>query len=620
MSKRKKISKKKEVLLPAIIVATISCFIIPLLNFNTTLDPVLYPRFLAWSVSILVLLFVLWVLLKNDKFQLYKIPFPLIIAFGVFLLITVLTLIPAINPYEGITDLFKWFLFFLFIIIIVQVFTNSRKAFEIIVKAVLIYSIIAVVIGLYQFFDDALLNNDPNAIHEVKGLSGHKNQFSISLFLLLPFVIASWVVLPKSWQMIKIASSGLILIMLAILQTRAVWIAMFISGFVLIIMLLFKYRKKVFSSKKIKSFLSIVLLLLLAFVVGAFLFPDLFIYKRLATIINPDYTSNEWRIEMWNATYHLFLDNWFRGVGGGNWKIAIYPYYSDYLPSVYRHWRAAHNDYLEIAAEKGLFGLLSYIWIYLLILYFGIIRIFNETDKKEIGISVSFLFGIVGYMIISFFSFPATRIYHFVFLSILMAGVIAGYLKTMGQDGYKYKSHWKFYFLIPIIVVYMSAHFGTICIQSELNLVKLKVFKQKNDLKNFELYADKAYSKFAPIEAVSSLPIIMFKGLLEFQKQNFEKANVYFLQGYKEHPNSISVLNNIGGAYGGMKEYDSALVYYQKALTIFPHYEYSLLNSAKAHYMKNDLENAYITILYCDPKSKNEEIKQFREFLKEKID
>ncbi|MEZ5147879.1 MAG: O-antigen ligase family protein [Bacteroidales bacterium] len=64
-----------------------------------------------------------------------------------------------------------------------------------------------------------------------------------------------------------------------------------------------------------------------------------------------------------------YQDHPVTGVGAGNWKIAVYPYYGRFQPSVYRHWRNTHNDFLQISAEKGLGGFVlfvftapSYLW------------------------------------------------------------------------------------------------------------------------------------------------------------------------------------------------------------------------------------------------------------------
>jgi Flp pilus assembly protein TadD len=159
----------------------------------------------------------------------------------------------------------------------------------------------------------------------------------------------------------------------------------------------------------------------------------------------------------------------------------------------------------------------------------------------------------------------------------------------------------------------MAAHFGVISINSEYNIAKAFEAREKKDWKRVEYYSSKANRNLAPIEPQSSLPISLYQGLAEYNMNHLKKALEHFKKAYSQHPNNISILNNLGSVYGQMGMLDSSIVYYNKSLAIFPHHEVSLLNLSRAYYIQKEFEKAYEVILSCDPRSHNDQVKSGRE-------
>jgi putative inorganic carbon (HCO3(-)) transporter len=82
----------------------------------------------------------------------------------------------------------------------------------------------------------------------------------------------------------------------------------------------------------------------------------------LARLINPspsDWRSAELRTFLWQAGYTMFLDSPLTGVGIGNFKARVGYFSLD--ETILRN--VSHNTYLEVAAEMGLAGLLSYLGV-----------------------------------------------------------------------------------------------------------------------------------------------------------------------------------------------------------------------------------------------------------------
>lgn len=601
--------------------------IIPLLHSKSIVEPVVYPRFTAIAISLFILCVLVWLerkrlidlgFLKKNFFLVYLL----------FIIITTVSLFVAVNPIEGLTDLLKWILLFIFVTLVAFILNSFPRTMELLLKAVVINALLASTIGIYQYFTNAFQNPDPNALYEVKGLMAHKNQFSISIFLLLPFIINAILSFKGIWRSFAIVAlifSGINILML---QTRAVWIAILFTGLIGLIILAFlnkRYSFLTIRNKSVKKTLIVAFVVFVLAIVSGVVIPVnnpvKQITNRISTVFNPDYTSNQWRLEIWDSTLDLIKDNPIIGVGAGNWKINIYPYYSEHLPSVFRHWRNPHNDYLSILSEKGILGFIFYLLIFLILIYYSIDHIIKLKDKRKNLSATVWLLGIVGYLIVSFFSFPNDRPNHWIFISLLMAIILV--------DQFNVKEHKrnenlltpiKFLIVVSLAITSYAVYFGIKAIISEVNIAKVITAKEKKDWDKVGYFAEKANYYFAPIEPSSSFPISQYQGLAEYNKGNFVDALGHFKKAYAKHPTSISVINNLGSVYGQMGQMDSSIVFHKKSLEIFPHYETSLMNLTRAYYIMEDYEKAYQVVLSCDPKSENEQVKNARVAIEAKLD
>jgi O-antigen ligase len=619
-------TKQKGVFMPSLLWAVTLIVVIPLIHVKSVLDPVLYPRFTAWSVSLLLLIVVLWIYRKSFSFDLQYFKSGFFYAFLSFILISILSLFFAINPMEGLTDIFKWLLFGISFFMVVNLLKNPESTLEIIFKAVIINAVLAILIGFYQYFTKVIGNPDPNAIYEMKGLMAHKNQYSISLYLLLPFLLSAHFFLKKSWKKLNVVVFVFVILIIIMLQTRAVWIALFLAGILSALFIFVSFWKNgmiTVNTNRVKMIVIPAASIFVLFIVFLFAFPAIGFVKtistRISSIFDLGFSSNEWRLQMWDATYRLFQDNKIFGVGAGNWKIAIYPYYSEYMPSVFKHWRNPHNDFLGIAAEKGIFGLLAFVAMFVMLIYYAIRVIFKSKKKNDILLGSFLLFGLLGFLVISFFSFPAERMNQLIFVALIVAILVSKYFQLELQKAQTRKINFYFIFAPLAILLYFSIHLGIVNLNMEKQMVKVFVLKDKKEWNKMEKYVDRAYSKFASLEPNHTLPVILYKGLAKFEQQEYEKSLVYFKEAYYSHPNSVSVLNNLGSAYGQLNKIDSSIVYQRKSLEIFPHYERGLTNLAKSFYFNGEFEKAYQIILRCDPESETKEVGQIRRVVEQKL-
>lgn len=124
------------------------------------------------------------------------------------------------------------------------------------------------------------------------------------------------------------------------------------------------------------------------------------IYNRLLTIGNMKDTSTSYRFAIYKASGVLMQDYWLRGVGLG----------SDILTRTFRSYPPmfdgnfpihTHNNYLQVWAETGLFGMLAFFSAILYQLKSGIKAFLAGTDRRVKNLLAAAIAGFCGILLVS---------------------------------------------------------------------------------------------------------------------------------------------------------------------------------------------------------------------------
>ncbi len=111
-------------------------------------------------------------------------------------------------------------------------------------------------------------------------------------------------------------------------------------------------------------------------------------YFRLFDARTVQVTPENWpvvhRMALWQSAWYMFLSSPISGVGAGNFD-AAYPYFAlpDWISFPLGH---AHNYYLNLLAETGILGLISYTVLVLSIFIYCLRALFSYKDKSDLGI------------------------------------------------------------------------------------------------------------------------------------------------------------------------------------------------------------------------------------------
>lgn len=194
-----------------------------------------------------------------------------------------------------------------------------------------------------------------------------------------------------------------LILLITIIGSRASYIGVFIFGLFLVYRIVFIEKKQ--KQKKRIPFT------LLGIMISSILF-NIFISNQSdntnfvdrtaqISVDRTDGSINQ-RLTYYSASYSFIVENFFFGIGLGNWKLRsiekvknnidayVIPYYS-------------HNDFLQIFSEIGFFGFLSYLSIYIS----ALLSIFKNW-RMEVY-SYLFVF-IIFYSIDSMLNFPMGRL------------------------------------------------------------------------------------------------------------------------------------------------------------------------------------------------------------------
>ncbi|OFY47399.1 MAG: hypothetical protein A2W85_01685 [Bacteroidetes bacterium GWF2_41_31] len=585
--------------------------VLPFVYSEKVLDPTLAPRLLG--LGIIVGLLLLYNLLRPLKDR-PSLNFLRLAIFPVFLGLivwSVITIIPATTPVEGLFDIAKTLLTFFLLVLATQIFINNKNWIDVLTQGIVMSSIFATSIGIYQYFDTIPGKGNSDifgALYEIKGLMAHKNHFAISLFLMLPFVIFGMINLKKWWKVLSIYSVVMIVLNILLLQTRSVWIATFIFSLALFFISTLVKKQLNFNLVTKKQAVIVTAGFLLVLFLGIYVVQKTGAYQTLkfkvSTIFDSDSHHNQGRLRIWESTLNLSEDHLIAGVGAGNWKLEIPPYFPYNYDLTYQNWRRPHNDYLWVLSEKGFLGLVMYLLLFMLIgfYYFKILR--TENDKHKLIFASLVFSGIIGYLAIAFFDFPMERINHQVYIAIMMAAIIGIYYQNYPSKSPDHLNNQ--YFKIhafAVILVSATLYYSWTLLQMERNIHQVIAYRNVSNWKKMIEYSDKAFNKLTPIDAFSS-PIHLHMGEADLNMKNYKQAKKDLEIAFEYSPNNISVLNNLAIVSAELNNSKAAIDYLDYGLSIYPKYEASLFNKVNVYYRDKDYARAYVALLNCNTKNK----------------
>lgn len=573
--------------------------VLPFIRLGSAQDTVLMPRLLALAVFLAI--FIVFALFgKNKKLISFVVPKePVFLLLVLYLLMVAVSMASASNPREGFFDLARTTVFIVMVFCWYQVFSASGDWFVKLPKIIAVSALLAAGIGYYQYFVHVAANpasrlpDGRDTLYAVEGLMAHKNLFSSYLMLMVPFLVFGLIKFRKSWRVLASAALVFVVVLIVLLGTRAVWVGTIVSIFFVLTMILF-YKKKLEISNINTRYLAFSGLLFFIVIAALLLFGGRqqgnSYVKKLASIVRPSESNNHFRLSIWDITFDMVKEKPLTGVGAGNWQIIAPSHFNKIqLKGKEVNWQTPHNDFLWILSEKGFPGLLLFLSVFGF-LFFYLCRILTGKAPKDVKLAALLLSsGVIAYLADSFFDFPYQRIDHQVFLSLFIAGILAIYhqsqaSKPLIKNGAGVGA-------VLVLMLVCCSVYGYQAIQLEIHSKKAFILRSQGNPKEALAEINKAENPFRNIDAIGS-PLDYYIGMIYSDLKDYKKSNFCFQKAFKQHPNHVALLNNLGLSYYQTGDCQQAEKYLLKALDIVPSYKESRINLATVYYSEKKYAEA----------------------------
>lgn len=548
------------------------------------MDEFLVGRFLFFSIL------GLWALFFIVKQKEYNIQI-LDVAFIFYYTLTSVSLTWSVLPSAGFFPLQSIGLAYIFYVLFRLIMVKLKLPW--IQKMILLGSVLVIGVVIIQLIEIGLTSGiSNNNIYEITGWTGHKNLTASILYLLFGLTVYYYFLGKRS------IGVGLIMLLqlavIFILQSRAVVLALFVF-LSCIITYSFITKNSVWPSIKFK----LIYLLTGAILLGVILF---FIFGgTLADIkkLSPDTymksASGTERRFVWYKTRQLIKENWIKGYGAGNWKL-VFP--SKSIEGSYRLqtqnviFTRAHNDYLEIWAETGIVGLISYLSLFIISFWYIIQKFRSDNKEKRLSTLIPF-FLLIGYMIIAFFDFPKERIEHNLMLSLLfaLASPAAEEVKKLNFNISFKGNYFRIGYWLLACTLALNCIYSYYLINGEHHIRKAMEAQVINQWQKVEEESKKAYSPFYQINPIAT-SVKWLEGLALYHQGRFADAEIAFILASRHTPFHFNSLNDYASCLVQLKKYTEAIEIYKKVLFINPRFEDAMFNISFAYSQLKEYDKA----------------------------
>lgn len=284
--------------------------------------------------------------------------------------------------------------------------------------------------------------------------------------------------------------------------------------------------------------------------------------------------SIQTRLDMWENSLSLFKEAPVLGVGIGNWQYEYPPY--DEGESVWEGAtpRRPHNDYIWIATEQGIVGLLTYLWI-LVTAFFLIFRLIRTLNRSRVALPFFIGIAIIALSTHAAFSFPKERIaismLFWFYLTILAI------LETDNRPR-SHSSVWKMAHVIGLLIIASGLLLSVRALKFDAHFARAQQAVERNDWNQVVRETSAAIN-----QGLFDPQIYLLRGVGHTYLGNYQQAANDNLTCLSYHPHFLNALNNMGLIYNTLQNYQQSIPYLQQALEINPQHADAYANLGVAY-------------------------------------
>jgi len=508
----------------------------------------------------------------------------------------------------------KYFLYLSYILIFfyINILVKNMKMIIFLLKTFFITTTIISIYAILQFYGvDPFLYN----FGTITSTIGQKNLISNYISMFLPILLLFFIFSEKH-KLIYYIVLIINYTALMICQSRGIWISLSLATIIIGCLLSFK-KQLLMSFLKNKKYL--ILTFITFIIITAIYSTDNYINtqsisvpSRAISIFDQKDPSINTRLLIWRTTFEMIKEKPFFGHAIGTFFLKYLPLQAKILnknPHLLEYITNpmdAHNEYLQLIAELGIFGFLIIFFIFIQIFKIIFLSLHkNYLDKESIIFIVGLSTGLIIFLIHSLFTFPvqnpATGSAFFILLAITLnlarpkhnvknININFSFIKN---DSFK-----KIILLILIIIII--------------------IFNYSMVIKPYisEIYYYRGMSQFAKQSYLESIPLLELStfyndsngrihhalGAAYYNTGNYEQAILHMKKAEINFMDK-KLYRNLGLYYYKTNNYLLAEKYFEKAIYINPKYSDAYFNLGKLYYSNekyNEAIQAWQKILQYD--------------------
>jgi len=559
--------------------------------FPLSTDIYTVPKFFLLQAGALCLL-LFWLTKPREKGRFVLTFSPLSLPMSLFFLWGAASLVKSQNPYQGGLLLFRLALLILLFHFLLDAFTSDSQI-DLAIRVLLLTSLFISLYGLLQGWGIDFLRLERR--FEPVSTLGNTSYAAEFLILVLPLCLARFLAVPSFSGRLLYLLCGLLLISyLFRTSCRGGWVAAVASLLFMAVLLSIKHRgRPEFLSLRLRPLASFLLVALFLIGFMILLQPDFLSQGafRLQSIFDPHFPTNRVRILIWKGTLHMVSQHPWLGVGLGNFEFAFPPFRSleEWLLSERLPVAEAHNEYLHMASEMGIPGLLLFLWLIITLLAMAARILRRSTSPSSYLRSLAITGSLVALLVYASFGFPfrnpVPSLYFWTFMAYLSVQD-----KLLSKDAPHRKIKGISYLLVwptAILLLFLSYPLALQWFLADLHLRQAKVALAQGQ-KDVALaqYREAIYHYF-PLHHQGTLRSFSFNEE-RFYSQLIDRHRIALLS----QPENAGLHMELGSALMEVGRLEEALCQMQEALSLDDKMGEAREKLGLIYLRKNDLSRA----------------------------
>lgn len=553
-------------------------------------------------------MFLLWLLNMNLRRTLKIVKSPLYIPLFIFLGFESLSLLWAQNIYLSWELIGQNVAFGLLVLVVINVVGSERSLRRILTVAICTASFVAI-LGFFQYFEVNLFSLFEGAKYRwgrvIMGSTiGHYNFLAAYLNLMIPSsLMMACLSKDRKRKLLFGLMSLLLLFSLLVTRSRGAWLGCIGGSVVLFLGFLYagKRRKKIRVSGILPGLVLAVTFCLLLVAIGLHMSSEIYVRhdgytlkdwikyfsastaRRAVSTFEINTGSAMQRRVIWGPTLSMIKNNIIIGVGRNNFQNSYPLYASDEykkkLKVLTHRGTKVHNEYLQIAAELGIAGLLAFLAFLYILLRTGIgsLRTYRARGGTQYLLGLGLLAGIVSVLIHSLVShplrMPASAMHFWLFAGLLgclcfprdpdhpMSGTIHRRLSIKRETrGF-----------ISLLIVAAMILIPVPLVRS----LTASYYIKRGDSFRMQKYFTEALQSYQKACSLGCHDSEVYRniGHINFQMQKYDTAIDVWEKDLQVNPNFPQTYNALGTAYFFKGKFPLAEDLLLKAIEIYPEYE-----------------------------------------------